>query len=91
MSYTLHQFKSLPKPLQVEQLSLKGIVLDLAYTEKNVEVSLFAYNDFYVELFFQDYTDAIVAVKCFKSMHRLTPYLKQIDIKEITTLLSASQ
>ena len=91
MIYTLHQFKSLPKELQLEQLSVNGTSLDLAYTEKGMEVSLFAYHDFYVEVFFQNYTDEIIALKSFKSMHRLTPYLKQIDINEITSLLSYNQ
>ena len=86
--YRLHQFKKLPTNLQVEHLSLHGIALDLAYAAKSTEAVLFAYHDFYVELIVEKYTDEILAVKCFKCLRKLEPYLNQVDISEIETLLS---
>lgn len=89
--YSFHRFKALPQEIQVDQLSAKGVALDLAYTAKSTEAVLFAYNDFYIELVVEKYTDEILAVKCFKSVKKLQPYFMQIDISEITALLSCSQ
>jgi hypothetical protein len=86
--YSLRQFKKLAGEAQVEQLNSRAVPLDLAHTAKGTEAVLFAYNGFYVELVVEKYADAILAVKCFKSLKRLEPYLHQVDISEITDLLS---
>ena len=91
MLYSFKQFQSLPAEMQIEQLSQHGIALDLAYSIKSAEAVLFAYCDFYVELLLEKYTDEILSIKIFKSLNKLEPYLPQIDITEITALLSCSK
>lgn len=86
--YRLHQFKKLSTGLQIKQLEKHGIALDLAYTAKSTEAVLFAYHDFYVELIVEKYTDEILAVKSFKCLRKLDPYLRQVDISAIENLLS---
>ena len=74
--------------MQIDVLNQEGIALDLACTAKTAEGVLFAYNDFYVELVVEKYSDEILALKCFKSTRRLHPYLPQVDISQITSLLA---
>lgn len=88
--YSIHLFKRLLPDAQSDELCRHGIALDLAHTVRSAEAVLFAYNNFYVELVVERYTDEILAIKCFKSLKRLEPYLPQIDIGEITALLSGT-
>lgn len=88
--YTFHRFKALSSDRQLEELSRHGIMLDLAYCIQNMEAVLFAYNDFYVEMVVQKYSDDIHSVRCFQSMKKLEPYLHQVDISEITDMLGCS-
>lgn len=89
--YSFHSFKRLPADVQIDQLSVNGVALDLAYTVRSTEAVLFAYNNFYVELIVERYIDEILALKCFKSLKRLEPYLQQVDISEISVLLFCSR
>lgn len=89
--YSFHRFQNLPANLQIDQLSVHGIVLDLAHSIKGAEAVLFAYHDFYVELLMVKQTDEILSLRCFKSTKKLEPYLRQIDITEITVLLACSR
>ena len=91
MLYTLHRFKQLSTERQVEELSLHGISFDLAYDTNGGEAVLFGYRDFYVELVVEKYTDEILALRCFRNSKKLTPYLSQIDISEISVLLACSK
>ena len=91
MTYSFRRFKQLPVEVQIEQLNRKGVALDLACHVKTAEAVLFAYADFYVELIVAAHTDEILALKPFKSLKKLEPYLSQVDIGEITSLLSLSQ
>ena len=89
--YSFHQFKTLSGEIQVNELSLYGIGLDLACAVNGAEAALFAYNDFYVELVVETFTDDILALRCFRSTRKLDRYLKQIDISEINPLLDCSR
>lgn len=89
--YSFHLFKRLPPDVQIDQLRQDGVALDLAYSVRSAEAVLFAYNNFYVELLVACYVDEILSLKCFKSLKKLEPYLHQIDISEITPLLSCSR
>ena len=89
--YSFHLYKSFPAELQIQELSHHGIGLDLAYDTKGAEAVLFAYNDFYVELVVEKFNDEILSIKCFRSIKKLDPYLKQIDITEINPLLVCSR
>ena len=89
--YSFHCFKGLGIELQMEALSLCGIPLDLACVIGSTEAVLFAYNDFYVELVVEKITDEIISLHCFKSIGKLSPYLHQIDIGEISVLLTCSK
>jgi hypothetical protein len=88
--HSLLQFKALSTNLQINELNQRGIPLDLAYTTQNAEAVLFAYDDFYVELVVEKLADEIIAVRCFRSLKKLEPYLQQVDIREITSILSCS-
>ncbi len=89
--YSFHLFKRLPADVRIDELNEHGISLDLARADGLAEKVLFAYNNFYVELVVERYTDAIITLTCFKSGKRLEPYLPQVDIGEITFLLSTNK
>lgn len=91
MLYSFYCFKRLPAERQLEQLILHATPLDLWYCIPGAEVVLFAYHNSYVELVVEKYTDEIHFIKCFRSVRKLTPYLHQIDITEIITLLACSK
>lgn len=74
--------------MKISELNHHGVALDLAYAVRTTEAVLFAYNDFYVELVVQRYTDEILMLQCFKSSKKLAPYLHQVDISDISALLS---
>lgn len=85
--FAFHRFKARPPGLQIEELGKDGVSLDLAYSLCHTEAVLFAYNDFYVELVVVPHTDEILRLACFKSLRRLTLYLQQVDVREITNTL----
>lgn len=85
--YSFHQYKKFSSERQIELLNRDGVPLDLACATRSDEVVLFAYNDFYVELGVATQSDEIVFIRCFRSVKKLEPYLRQIDIDEITALL----
>lgn len=89
--YTLQRFKALFPEKQLQQLTSHGISLDLAFCIDSTEAIVFAYNDFYVELVVEKVSDDIIAINCFRSVKKLTPYLHQVDISEITSLLACSK
>lgn len=89
--YSIHRFRSLLPETQLHQLTLHAVSLDMAYDTGGTEAVLFAYNDFYVELVVEKITDEIHSVHCFSSLRKLEPYLHQIDISEITSLLACSK
>ena len=86
--YSFHLFKRLSDRVQIDELNQHGVPLNLDYRKGNAEAVLFAYHNFYVELLVDCRSDEILCVSCFRSLHRLTPYLQTIDISEITSLLS---
>lgn len=85
--YTFYRFKAQPPEVQMEELNLHGVSLDLANYTKETEAVLFAYHNFYVELVVQKYTDDIISINCFRNPQKLEPYLGQVDITEISSLL----
>lgn len=89
--YSFPCFKALDNEAQIEELSLRGIALDLTYAIADTEAVLFAYNDFYVELVVEKISDEIISLRCFKSVRKLAPYLHQIDIGEISVLLTCTK
>jgi hypothetical protein len=88
MMYTFHRFKKLTAEKQIDELRLHGVPFDLAYKTNGAEAVLFGYHNFYVELVVEKYTDNIVALRCFQNTKKLVSYLPQINISEITDLLS---
>lgn len=53
-----------------------------------MEYALYYYHPIYIELIAKTRTDEIVEIKCFANTKKLNPYLPQINITEITHLLS---
>lgn len=68
--YSFPRFKALDNEEQIEELSLRGIALDLAYDIDNTEAVLLAYNDFYVELVVEKISDEIISLRCFKGVRK---------------------
>ena len=48
-------------------------------------ILLYQLDSFYVEVFYDARKDAIVRFRPFRSVGQLSPYLRQIDISELTT------
>jgi hypothetical protein len=85
---SIKEFKALPIDAQVDELSRNAVSLDLFQVKKGAEVVLFSLNDFYVELYVERVSDEIIRINAFDSVKRLDAYLGQIDIHEITGLIS---
>jgi hypothetical protein len=85
---SIHQFKNLPLEEQIEQLNEYAISMDVYYCKNGAEVLLFALGNFYVEIYVRKNTDEIIRLRSFTSMKKLDVYLDQVDIEEITNLLS---
>jgi hypothetical protein len=85
-----HQFKQADIHFQISYVNNKGVCLNVCIHRGNVKVALYALDTFYVEVYYDVECNMINQVKCFTSLKKLEPYLGQINIDEITSLLKAS-
>lgn len=86
---SLHRFMSLPLDVQVDEMSKYAVSLDLFQRSKGADIALFAMHDFYVELYVERISDEIIKVSAFDSMKKLENYLDQVNIDEISSLISS--
>jgi hypothetical protein len=83
---TIHHFKNLDSKSKFNYLSQYGVFLKLSLFYNNVEVILYSFKSFYVEVLVTPYHE-ILNIRCFANMQRLDKYLQQVDITEIENLL----
>lgn len=91
MSFTsklsIHQYKRLSIHKKYSILNVEGIDLLALFTRKQSKV-LFSLYHFYVEVVFDRFTNEIRSLTCFTNAHKIEPYLEQINIDDLTILLS---
>ena len=88
---SIHQFKCLSQQQKLFAIDRAGTDLSLALFRKNESSLLFSFESFYVEVIFVKASRRIKKVRCFSTMKKLTRYLKQINIDDLTNLLSCSR
>ncbi|HVG16321.1 MAG TPA: hypothetical protein VM935_15225 [Chitinophagaceae bacterium] len=81
---SIHQFKRLSMEQKLLAIDRGGIDLCLALFRTDESCMLYALQHFYVEIIFTKTCRHIKKIRCFTTVRELTPYLKQIDIDELT-------
>ena len=54
--------------------------------ENHCKVLLYQFDNFYVELFYASWSNAIIKFRSFNSLEPLQPYLNQIDLSDLYLL-----
>jgi hypothetical protein len=81
------QYRALYPDEQAQVLWQEGVYLELIrYTRKSL-VELYALHDFYVEIFYDRLTEEPSSLKCFKQLKGLDPYLPQVPIDNIISII----
>lgn len=83
---TLPQFRSLSPDLQRRAVQQKAVFL-LGRTGVHVSSKLYQVDGFYVELYFDAKSSALVRLASFAETGELESYLQQVDIGEVQALL----
>ena len=83
----LHDFRQLPVNKQYYILDKCGIELSALFTRKEAKV-LFSLYNFYVEIIYLRASREIKSLSSFLDVDRIEPYLEQINIDELTMILS---
>ena len=83
---TLQQFEILNEAQRTTQLWKVGVYLELTRKTGKLIVDLYSISDFYIEVFFDSFSEELLYIKPFSKLDRLVPYLEQIDISEVITL-----
>jgi hypothetical protein len=79
---TLSYFQKLSQSGQCRELLVQGVCIgERRYGE--APVLLFQVEGFYVEVFFDPFTDEVVLSRCFENTDELQPYLNAIDISHL--------
>ena len=77
-------FNSLDTDMQLDLVMNYGI--NLTYSRKfNLNVFLFQFSDFYVEVFSKLEDDELTMIRAFEDTDSLDPYLKTIDISALVS------
>lgn len=76
---TLYQFQLLTKRNRLKAIVDNGVAIGGRSTIFYA-IDLYQIEDFYVEVFYDKETTAIISIKSFIATSRLTPYLNQIRI-----------
>ena len=77
---TLYEFKLLSTEQQFTFLWESGVYLDARITD-NYTINLYGIDGFYIEVFYNSANNKIEFLESFKSVDRLSPYLKSIDLQ----------
>lgn len=85
---SLRRFQSLSLYQKLRFLHDHATPLKINYQAASTEADLYCYSDYYIELIAESRTNEVLRVNAFRSLKKLMPYLSQIDIGEITVLLS---
>lgn len=84
---TLYQFKILEEHEQAQAVWEQGEHVGTRMTAK-YKILLWVVNEFYVEMFYNYIDDKIEKIRSFRNLDLIEPYLEQIDISFIQTLIS---
>ena len=79
---TLYEFNSLNDNEKYEAI-MEYAVLVADRKENHCNVLLYQFDNFYAELYYGSWSNAIVKIKSFVSHELLTPYLNQINLNEL--------
>lgn len=82
---TIFDFKLLSQREQLDLLYEQGVYVGKR-KQGDTTVILYQLESFYVEIFYSKYRCFILAVSCFSSMHRLDPYLSQVDVEHLVNI-----
>lgn len=78
---TCAQYMELPETEQLILLCTEGVDLNMARCTPHFVVRLYAYEDFYIELFFHKSSSLPCQVNVLKEVQQLEAYLEQMDIE----------
>jgi hypothetical protein len=84
---SVHQFKHADIQSKSCYLNGNGVYLDICIHKDNAIVALYGLHGYYVEVCYEKESNMINKIKCFTSLKKLDPFLKQVNIDEIILLL----
>ena len=76
-------YKNLTQVRQAEMLLEFGVYLELERQKVQLNIELFALDDFYVEVYFDKISEEPLFIRAFSSVQELEPYLPLIEIDAI--------
>ena len=79
---TLYEFNSLNDNEKHEAMMEYSTLVGDRF-ESQFKILLYQFDNFYVELFYNSQDNVIVRFRSFIAQELLTPYLNQIDLKEL--------
>ena len=84
---TLQHFNRLSNGQKYSVLEEKAIYLDIVIINGEFQVALFALDNYYVEVWLHRKSDQLKKAIAFKSYAKLDPFVKEIDITPIYSVL----
>ena len=75
--YSLDEFCALERPFQIDRLYEAGIYIGKRHADGRDRV-LYQYNDFYIEVIYEEYRKVIEDLICSRDTTLLDPYLGQL-------------
>lgn len=57
-----------------------------SYMDEDINASLYAYNNFYIEVLWDSNTNNIIEILAFKNGVRLDKYLERINLSDLVTV-----
>jgi len=79
----LYTYKLLPQDEQAEVLMKFRVYMELVRHSEQLNIELYALNDFYVEIYFDTITEDPLFLRAFDSTQELEPYFALIEIDNI--------
>lgn len=80
----IEEFNELSPEDQHRTVARRGVMLRDRITHSFM-IFLYALDGFYIELFFHKASGVLAALKPFDSTDGLTPYLEEIDLRQLLT------
>ncbi|HEX2606423.1 MAG TPA: hypothetical protein VHK91_03550 [Flavisolibacter sp.] len=81
-----HEYRQLNEDLKAQILSWDGVSLDLYRECSKCSVELYALYGFYVEIYFDKFTENPIYLRSFNQTDRLEPYLNQLNIENLMNI-----
>ena len=79
-------YKNLTQVRQAEMLLEFGVYLELERQTVQLNIELYALDDFYVEVYFDKISEEPLFIRAFRSVQELEPYLPRIEIDAISEI-----